>query len=339
MLLRHVNALGQCGFLLLLLCGGDLLATESETPSVEAPSVEAPTTDATTADTSAAGATPVAETPEVVQPAIDELYTLRYQFRPGQVLRYVSNDETEFDVQQSEAATSVNYSTKSWKRYVVEKVNDDGSVVLQLYLDHVLMRAEGDGKTLEYDSRLPGAPPAEFAHLPIGGEVATITVDARGAILAYEAKVETAGDSAGTLERDLQVLAILPEAPVAIGGTWREIIEAPLKVEGNLTRKVKLQRMYTLTSVEDGVASIDLRTIRLTRIDDPSHEAQLIQKTPGGMLRIDLDRGLVLTKRTNLNNQVVGFNGAGSSLKVKRQVVEELTTTNEPLVGKSSSDR
>jgi hypothetical protein len=264
-------------------------------------------------------------------------YTLRYQFEPGQELRYVSLDESTFDVHQSEAETSVECSTKAWKHYRVLKVNDDGTVTLELVLDHVQMRAEGDGRTIEYDSRLPGPPPPNFALLPIGRAVATITVSPRGEIVKYESLVPTEGLNTDTLERDLQVLTILPEEAVQVGDSWREIFDATIKLEGKLTRKAKLQRILTLTAVEDGEAVIDLQTIVLTPLDGPEQEAQVIQKTPSGALRIDVARGIILHKQTRLDNQVVGFSGPGSKLHVRRTVTEELTTESDTLVGQTTT--
>jgi hypothetical protein len=279
----------------------------------------------------------------------DEGCLLRYKFKPGQVLRYLVEDESTVDVTQAEASTVAKYSTKTWRHYRVRSVDAEGTASLELRIDRVHMKAEGDGKSIEFDSNRPGTPPAEFAQVTssIGRAIASITVSANGEITAVDLREEegAAGKNAKSREpeqKDFQVLTVLPAEPVAAGESWQEEFEVSVILEETKLRKpVRLLRRYTLNSVKDGVAEIDLETIVLTPISDPALLAQLIQRTPNGVLEVDVERGVVLSKRTRLDNQVVGFSGPGSKLKVVRTYAETLTegeTTRSAQVSAASSE-
>jgi hypothetical protein len=197
------------------------------------------------------------------------------------------------------------------------------------------MKAEGDGKTIEFDSNHPGTPPAEFAQVTstVGRAVADIKISPAGEISAidlHEHEDSATAKGKSPDQKDFQVLTVLPEEPVAIGESWQETFEVSVVLEDSkLRRPVRLQRRYTLTSVTEGIAEIDLETIVLTPVTDPAEEAQLIQRTPSGMLKLDLDQGVIVSKSTRLDKQVVGFSGPGSKLKVLRLYSETLEATEE----------
>ena len=295
------------------------VATEAAAPQVDA-SPAAPA--ATASETAAAPAT----------------ILLRYKHTPGQVLRYSITDETTLEVDAGGESATMNYSSRTWKHLRVKSATAGGRAVLELMIDRVQMQATGPAGEKRFDSREPGLPPTEFAQIVsvVGRPIADLTLTDTGRIVdlrdpGQKATKETMV-SLESLERDNTGPVLLPEQPVAVGERWTEQIEVPVLVgEGTLTRKVALQRAYTLVSVEQDIATIELDTIVLSPIQDPAISAQLIQRTPSGIILFDLQQGVVASRRTFLSNQVVGHEGAASRLKVVRNYVERLTTEDESL--------
>lgn len=295
-----------------------------ETPAPPAPAVESP-------GEAAEGKTPA--------PAAEPVL-LRYRFAPGQIVRYVTSDDSTVEIEQSGEATTVQYSTRTWKHYRVKSVDASGTAVVEVVIDRVHMRASGEGQTVEFDSREPGAAPPQFAHIldTIGRAVVALRVNPSGRMEGAEFLLGRETQPLSVQDRDAQILTLLPPEPVRVGETWKERFDVPVKVEGTLTRNVRLQRTYRLTEVREGRATIDLETIILTPLHDPELESQLIQRTPSGVLVLDVEQGLVLAKRTLLHNQVVGFSGPGSRLKVVRTYQEQLDSESSPLTAQSASN-
>ncbi|MCA9053842.1 MAG: hypothetical protein KDA75_08390 [Planctomycetaceae bacterium] len=272
------------------------------------------------------------DTPEASQ------HLLRYQFHAGEILRYVVNDESEVEIEQASDGTTVKYSTKTWKQQRVKSVDSEGNAIIQVQLNRVKMTAEGAEGKIEFDSNEPGTPPAQFAHVvdSIGRTLVEMTVNPTGKVTAIQRpghRQEKSHEiSPAHLERDSHGPISFPEQTLAIGDSWSERFDVPVMLEETrLTRNIKLQRTCTLTQVDGAVATIDVETIVLTPVNDPKISAQLIQRTPSGVLQFDLERGVVLTKRTFLHNQVVGHEGAGSKLKVVRTYVEALDASDSKL--------
>jgi hypothetical protein len=264
---------------------------------------------------------------------------MRFRYEPGQIIRYVTTDDSVVEVEHNAEATKVDYSTKAWKHFRVKSISESGVATLELVFDRVHMSAGGaDGKA-EFDSQRPGGAPAQFAHILdfIGRPSVELDVDTNGVVTA----VKTFGgrSSQGSdiptsvvagLEREVQAPLTLPGRPVQIGDTWQERFDVPVLVEENrFTRKIKLQRSFTLASVAGTVATIEVDTIILTPINDPKLTAQLVQRTPSGVIQFDVALGHMLSTRTFLSNEVVGHEGPGSKLKVIRTFAEELAPSED----------
>ncbi len=259
---------------------------------------------------------------------------LRYQFQPGQVVRYQVSDESTVEVQQNESEQTVRHRTKAWKHFTVEKV-EQGRATLILQIDRVHMWAELDGEVFEFDSSLPGAAPAEFAHIPgtIGIPVAKIEISPQGKLLKAESLLANQKNKEQINERNLNFLPRLPDEAVKPGSQWKDIFEVQVFDEENrIWRKIQMQRRYKLASLEDNIATIDVETVVLTPVDDPEQKAQLIQRTPQGVILFDCEKGIILSRKTTLHNQVIGAQGPASSLKVVRSSLEKVIEGEEKAI-------
>ena len=97
-----------------------------------------------------------------------------------------------------------------------------------------------------------------------------------------------------------------------------------IQLEHGMSKRIKTRERYELESVKHGVATIDIETQILTPIDDPKIKVQLIQKTARGKIRFDIDAGRVLGQQLDLDERVLAFSGADSSMHYLTRYTEEL---------------
>ena len=82
--------------------------------------------------------------------------------------------------------------------------------------------------------------------------------------------------------------------------------------------------MYTLDKVATGVATLLIRTEVLTPVKEQAVRAQLIQQLSQGKIKFDIDRGRLISKNLDWQEEVVGFRGADTSLNYDGRFTEEL---------------
>jgi hypothetical protein len=110
-----------------------------------------------------------------------------------------------------------------------------------------------------------------------------------------------------------------------VGSTWKEDFEVQIRLaESGLLRPVKIQRRYTLKSLDHGRAVIDLRTKVISNIQDPEEQMQLIRRTPCGTIVLDVEKGLLVSKSFTQNNQVTGFQMGAAVMRFKQLHSEKL---------------
>jgi len=247
--------------------------------------------------------------------ADSQKYPLRLQFEPGAALHYTVGNESTIDVQVGTTSEKVSHSSESGRVLQSVKLNEDGSSVLEISIEYVNLAAD-NGK-IAWDSRSGQSPPAQFAGIDktIGVPLMTITVAPSGAVIAAENNGKAA-DKAQLEATQFDLFPMLPANPVAVGESWTEPFKVEVLTSAKLPKSISLQRTYTLKSVNNGIAEIDVKTSVLTPIDDPLEEGQLIQRTPSGTLRLNIAQGRMLERVMKLDNQVVGFQGAQSVLHV-----------------------
>jgi hypothetical protein len=85
-----------------------------------------------------------------------------------------------------------------------------------------------------------------------------------------------------------------------------------------------LQRTYQLAEVNGSIATIKLKTARITPVNDPQIEVQLMQRTPSGSIKFDLDQGRIVSMETVVEQTVLGAAGPKSSMSAATRSVEKL---------------
>jgi hypothetical protein len=254
--------------------------------------------------------------------ADEEKFALRYQFHPGETLRWNVEQRTQMRTTVSKStqdAETASFSQKTWR---VKEVQADGTAVFEYSVEWVDMRQKLSGsQEIRYDSRTDKTAPPGFQDVAaaVGVPLSTIALDARGKIVKRE-KHAVKGSSS---QEGGEITVPLPAEPIAVGHVWTQPcdIEVPLPTGG--MKKIKAVQQFKLESVKTGVATIGTSTQILTPITDPAIEAQVVQREGQGTVRFDIDAGRVLSQQRDTDKHVVGFRGDASSLHYVNRFSEE----------------
>lgn len=276
-----------------------------------------------------------------------EKYTLAFKFRPNQVVRYEVTNETEITTNFKGDTETVRNKSESIKNYRVTAVEESGAGDLELSIEWVHMVAsfsDPDGakaEPVEFQSDDPTKHPAKFRHIldTVGKPRATIRFSPTGKPLKVLAGApqpppvaanQIAAGAAAPPVADTSpesYFVPFPEKPVAIGEVWKDRFDV---IARNLDRnpvKVTMQRTFRLAEVKQGRALIELRTAILTPVQDQAVAGQLIQREISGKIDFDIERGLILSRESGVDNTVVNPFGPKSSMRARSQYHERILTS------------
>ncbi|HBO43382.1 MAG TPA: hypothetical protein DD670_05520 [Planctomycetaceae bacterium] len=249
-------------------------------------------------------------------------HLLQYRFKAGEELRWdvVHRKMVRTTYGGSTQATeAVSRSTKCWR---VVEVNSEGAATFESLVEDVDMRQKLPGsETISYNSKKDETPPPGFvdAAKRVGRPLARVTLDRRGKTLKRTSLMPEA-----VLKEMPELTIPLPEEPVAVGESWRERHEVKLPLENGATKTILTEQVFTLKSVQTGVATIEVANQVLTPIHSPAIEAKLIERYSRGTVRFDMEAGRVLSQQMDLDRRVVGFRGDDSSLHHLTRFTENL---------------
>ena len=116
----------------------------------------------------------------------------------------------------------------------------------------------------------------------------------------------------------------MPDIPVKVGQTWRQPVNMTVKLKDGQSRKIKCQQVYVLERVRGDIATISLDTRVITPVEDPRVQVQLVQRLSDGTVKFDLKRGQVVEQQMDLDQTVLAFNGADSSMKYVARFSQQL---------------
>lgn len=253
---------------------------------------------------------------------VDErTFLLRYKFNAGERLRWkVAHLVTvETKIQgTNQKAEMRSHSTKAWR---VTSVNSDGETTFAHLVENIDMWQKVSGrKEVKYDSTQDKKPPPEYenAAAMVGVILSTITLKPTGEIIEREDRRKVAGFGGG------QVSIPLAEKPVKIGGEWSSPHMIPVRNNDGTPIKLKSRQVFKLEKVVAGLATISVKTEVLTPNKDPRIQAQLVQHLLNGTVKFDINDGRVIRQRMDLDESVLAFNGADSSMNYRARFTEEL---------------
>jgi hypothetical protein len=246
---------------------------------------------------------------------------LRYKFSSGEQVRWKAVHLVTFETKiqgNTQTAKSRSTSTKAWK---VSKVDPQGNITLVHMVESVDMWQHVSGRPeIRFNSETDKQSPQAYEHVAksIGVPLVTVTMDAYGKILQRHEEKTQFSPWAGELTIPL------PAHPVKVGDQWSVPEELTIRLQDGLVKRVKTRQLYTLTKVETGVATIIVETQVLTPVDDPKLKSQLVQRLTRGTVKFDIDKGRLISKQLDLDETVIGFNGAESIMQYLARFTEEL---------------
>lgn len=253
---------------------------------------------------------------------------LRYRFREGDIVRYAVQLRTDYTLQLGEKKEAPYTAQSSIKNYRVVSVGEDGSAQLELMLlEKVRAEKSENGQVDTYDSTQPDGPVPPFFNdmkAMVGRPHLKLTASPTGGVSDLEPLL---GQPVAQMnEAAMDVLVRLPEEAVEIGGTWNDEFNVPITVAGQdaLKKNIRLQRQYTLKSVDKAIATIEITNKILTPVTAPEEELQLIMRGSTQVIELDLERGLLLSQVTTHDKTVAGIQMGQGVISVKQMRVERL---------------
>lgn len=247
-------------------------------------------------------------------------YDLKYKLAadltyPSEVTQRLSVQTTISGVKEDSLTNSV--SGKAWR---IEEVDNAGNIKLVHQVDRVKMSQRTTGRQeVAYDSEKDAEIPPEYQSLEgtIGVTLTKVSMNPYGRIATREDLKPQTNPGIGDLTLSL------PEEPIRVGDSWNVPDEVSVKVGGAPTA-IKLRYAYTLLDVKAGLATIAFRTEVLSPIGgDPKVMSQLVGRMQKGEIKFDIDEGRPLSRKSSIEQDIVGFAGENSSMRYDMQASEE----------------
>ena len=244
--------------------------------------------------------------------AADEEHLLRYRFQKGDVLKWNVRQMLRMTTSLRGKTETVETSSRSTKIWTVIDVAGDGVATFEYKVGDVKMhQSQTDKEDAKYDSNVDTEIPPAFHPLEgtIGVPLAELSIDALGEMKKKQALRPYKGAT-----EENRIAVPLPKEPIAVGERWDLEVPVEVQLPEGTVKKISAVQRFTLDSVRNGVATISFRTIIRTPINDPKIESQIIDKHASGFLKIDLDVGRLISQQTEVDREVVGFQGPGSRI-------------------------
>ncbi len=252
----------------------------------------------------------------------EQKYELHYQFKVGEFVHYRVSDSSSYTTQKESISETAKNQSTAWRQYRVVSVDQSGEAVLELMIDRVRLQTQfDDHPPVVFDSSDPKLQPENFKQIlqTVGKPMSRIRVDRYGKLLEVH---NYFGKQPKQADPTLNFLVVFPQKPLAINETWKQNLEVEVPVTKTLKEKVKLLRIYKLESVENDLATITLSTVLVSKIRDPAIKVRLMQQTPSGTIQFDIKRHLLVSRKLQTDDQIIGAFGTGTLVKA-RSIREE----------------
>ena len=250
-------------------------------------------------------------------------YDLKYRFKKGEEIRYdvVHLVTMETRIKGiTKVAKSRSVSTKLWR---ISDVDKNGNITFVYFVEKAAMWQSLTGQPeVRYDSEKDKKAPLRYQKTAdsIGVPISRVTINNRGKIVKRANLKQVFSSSIGGLTIPL------PPKPVKIGASWFDPRTIIVEMPGRGKRKLKAREFYKLQKVENGVATISMKTQVLTPINNPQIQSQLIQMLKEGTIKFDIGQGRVRAIQMDFDDTVLAFAGAESLMKYLARFTERLQT-------------
>jgi hypothetical protein len=274
-----------------------------------------------------------------------EKYKLAYKFQPNQVAHYEVSQETEIITHAKEETETARNSSKAkrhFKLVAVDEKTGEGDLELSIDWVHMLASFDNPARTksqpVEFQSDDPEKHPKQFLDILeiIGKPRAVIRFSPAGkAVKVVRGALPPPPAAANQLAEGPAAppapdgspesfFLPLPEHPVAVGEAWKDRFDVLVRDDKKNLEKITIQKSYKLSEIRAGQAIIDFRTTILTPVNNPAIAGQLIQRELSGKVVFDIERGLIVSRESGVDNTVIGPFGPNSSMRATSKYREKL---------------
>jgi hypothetical protein len=313
-----------------------LAATLSSTTSAKTPSSKpaaSPPAAAKGADTATKnGNTTDAKSDAASASGDGKKYDLKYKLATGDVLRYTVTHHAAIRSTIDELTQAAETKTDSVKVWKVTDVLPNHQIEFMDVIEQVHMVNQlPDRAATEYDSAKDKTPPPGYEDTAkaVGVPLSVVRMTQRGEVKSHNVKYQQ-----GPAEPDTQVTVRLPDGPVAIGATWDEPFDINVQLQSGSAKSIQTRRHYKLADVAGNIASIEVSYQVLSPMDSEV-ESKLVARLMKGTVRFDIGKGRVLGQEFEIDQRVLGFAGATSSMHYVMQMKEELAVPSAKRPGDS----
>lgn len=261
---------------------------------------------------------------------------LRYKFEANQVVHIEVVHNSTITITHGGATETQVQESKSDKHFRVVSVDGSGAAILEPTIDRVGMSVRsGVDSPVTYDSQSGEAPPPQFRGIgqTIGSPLVQMKIAANGELLETVRRrhpglqlvsaERVGGVAVPDNDPSRNFLIVFPDEPVRVGGTWSDRdLKVPLEVTRGLRQEFEILRSYELVSVKGPLATIRLKAMPLKPLHNPELEARLIQYLHSGTIVFDLEKGQIVSRKLKVDDQVIGFAGQQSLLRVTSERIE-----------------
>lgn len=248
-------------------------------------------------------------------------YELQYRLKEGELIRSRVVHLVSMDTKIDGEFENLKSRSVSTRVFQVEEVDSEGNITLIHRVEDAELWQKVTGQDeVRYNSRKDEVVPESYERIAasIGKPLAVITVNSSGAIVSRKDEVTQFNPGIGVL------MPRLPDYPIAIGQKWYTPQEVRIRTKDGRVKPIKLRKLYTLSKVSNGLATITVRTQVITPVHDAKVKSQLMQRMQHGEFQFDLAKGRIYSSRMELDERVVGFNGAASMIHYLSRMTEQL---------------
>jgi hypothetical protein len=248
----------------------------------------------------------------------------RFRWQAGQVLTYRVEQITAAADTMGESKAETTTTLNNVKRWQVLGVDAAGVATLQLSL--VSLRIETkppSGDALVFDSANPDKSDAQMREQLskyVGVPLAVLRMDAQGRVLEVK---ESKFGPASKFESELPFILVLPAVVPSPGQGWQRPYRITLEPPQGTGEKYDAVQQYVFKSVSGATATVTLATTVTNPPAAVADQIPLLQLQPQGEIVFDTRAGVVRSVRWQIDKELKGHQGEGSSYRFQSTYKEE----------------
>jgi len=253
----------------------------------------------------------------------------RFRWQPGQVLNYKVEQLTT--VSDAAEGTKADSSTKlsEIKRWQVLAVDAAGVATVQLSLPSLrLETTTPGGDVLLFDSANPDKSNAQLREQLskyVNAPLAILRIDSLGKVVEVK---ECKHGSASKFEAELPFIVALPAEGIRMGQSWERPYQVTLDPPQGTGEKYPAVQKFTCKAIQGTVASLALTTTLKSLPEAVADQVPLLQMQPEGEIVFDLQTGCVRKVQMQIDKELKGHQGEGSSYRFKSSYTQEWMANN-----------